>query len=159
MTVRSALGAIGAAGSILALPTARTVEQASVPCAVTITAPKPGDQVTGEGEVRGIARVPNGTYLWVLAHPKAYAAEWWPQGGRPALIEPEGGWVIVTAYGRPRDVGKPFEVAVAVVDAGTNSTLLDWVKTAKEREYPPIAFPPTAEGCVPVKVTVTKTAH
>jgi hypothetical protein len=128
-------------------------------CEVTITTPQPGDQVGKDGRVRGTAEIPDGAYLWVLAHMKDLAAEWWPQGNRPAVVESDGKWVIIAAYGRAEDVSAEFEVAAVVVNANTNARLLDWAKTAKDEGYPPIAFPDAVDGCVPVKVSVKKTAH
>jgi hypothetical protein len=135
------------------------VAQNAAKCEIKITTPQPGDKVGKDGRVRGTAKIPNGTYLWVFTHMKDLAAEWWPQGGRAALIDPDGGWVIIAGFGRADDVGQQFEVAAAVVDANTNTRLRDWFKTAKERDYPSIEFPGTVEGCVPVKVTVNKTSH
>ena len=132
--------------------------QQAAKCEVKITTPQPGDRVGKEGRVRGTATIPTGTYLWVLAHMKDLVAEWWPQGGRPAVIK-NGEWVIITAYGRADDIKQQFEVAAVVVDANTNTRLLDWFKTVREKDYPPIEFPDSVEGCVPIKITVTKTSH
>lgn len=129
-------------------------------CKVEITTPKPGDQVGESGKVRGTARIPDGTHLWVLAHMKDLVAEWWPQGGRAAVVEPNGEWVIVTGYGLARDIGEAFEVAAVVVDANTHHRLLNWVNRAKETgDYPPIEFPTPLDECVPVKVVVEKVSH
>lgn len=138
-------------------PTA--VAQSAAKCKVKITVPQPGDKVGKDGRVRGTATIPSGGYLWVVAHMKDLAAEWWPQAGRPAVIDKDGGWVIIAAYGRAEDVGQQFEVAAVVVDANTNARLRDWFKTAREHDYPPIEFPDAVEGCIPVKVTVNKTSH
>lgn len=130
------------------------------PCKVTITMPQAGDRVGKDGRVRGTATIPGGTYLWVLAHMMDLSAEWWPQGGRPAVIESDGKWVIIAAYGESQDVQQPFEVAAVVVDANTNDRLRQWVAEGrKTNSYPPIDFPSVVQGCVPVRVVVTKTAH
>lgn len=126
-------------------------------CDVKINTPRPGDGVGSEGRVRGTATVPPGTFLWVLAHMKDLVAEWWPQGGRAAVIEGDKTWVIVVGYGQPRDIGEDFEVAAVVVDANTNKDLQIWFAEAKKtKSYEPIPFPSSVGGCVPVKVTVKK---
>jgi hypothetical protein len=136
------------------------VAQNATKCEVKITTPQPGDKVGKSGRVRGTAKIPNGTYLWVLAHMKDLVAEWWPQGGRPAVIDPDEGWVIITGYGAAEDVNQQFEVAAVVVDANTNTRLRAWVEECKKRnDYPPIEFPDAVSGCVPVKVVVNKTSH
>jgi hypothetical protein len=113
-----------------------------------------------DGRVRGTAKIPSGTYLWVLAHLKDLTEEWWPQGGRPASIDPQTGeWVIIAGYGRAEDVKENFEVAVVVVDANTTSRLRDWFKDAKAKDYPPIDFPTPIDGCPPIRIVVNKTSH
>jgi hypothetical protein len=137
-----------------------TSQETSVTCEVRISTPKPGDRVGRDGRVRGTAKIPSGTYLWVLTHLKDLTEEWWPQGGRPASIDPKTGeWVIIAAYGRAEDVKENFEVAVVVVDANTNSRLRDWFKDARAKDYPPIEFPTPIDGCLPIKVVVIKTSH
>ena len=129
-------------------------------CEVKVSTPKPGDRVGHDGRVRGTAKIPSGTYLWVLSHLKDLTEEWWPQGGHPASIDPKTGeWVIIAGYGRAEDVKENFEVAVIVVDANTNSRLRDWFKDAKAKDYPPIDFPTSIDGCPPLKVIVNKTSH
>lgn len=140
------------------LPSA--AQQQSAICEVKVSTPHPGDKVGRDGKVRGTAKIPAGTNVWVLSHLKDLTEEWWPQGGRPASIDPRTGeWVIIVGYGRPEDVKEDFEVAVVVVDANTNSRLRDWFKDAKAKDYPPIDFPTPVDGCVPIKVVVKKTSH
>jgi hypothetical protein len=142
-----------------AAPAAGAQEEEAA-CTVEITTPKPGDQVGRSGKVRGKARIPSGTHLWVMAHMKDLVLEWWPQGGRPAVVEDGGEWVIIAGYGAPEDVGELFEVSAVVVDANTNRRLLDWVKTAQQTgEYPPIPLPTPVDACVPVKVVIEKVSH
>lgn len=133
-------------------------QQANIgPCQVIISAPLQGAKVGAEGRVRGTAKIPAGTHLWVLAHMKDLAAEWWPQGGREALINADGTWVIITGYGQPRDSGEQFEVAAVVVNEGTHSLLKKWFDDSVRRQsYPPIPFPDIVQGCGFAKVTVTK---
>jgi len=130
-------------------------------CEVKITTPSPGDKVGREGRVRGTAKIPDGTFLWVFAHMKDLAAEWWPQGGRAAIINKEdGSWVIIVGYGQQQDVKEDFEVAAAVVDGNTNAQLRQWyLQAQKTGSYPPIEFPSVVDGCPPVKVAVVKTSH
>jgi hypothetical protein len=144
----------------LLLGSSAALAQEAVRCQVAITTPQPGDKVGKEGKVRGTATIPRGAYLWVLVHMKDLVTDWWPQGNHATFIAPGGGkWVIIARYGRAKDIGEEFEVAAVVVDANTNAQLLDWFKTAKEKDYPPIEFPSTVQGCVPARVTVTKTSH
>jgi hypothetical protein len=143
--------------AVLLLAGAEQIQaQEAVKCEVKITTPRPGDQVGKDGWVRGTATIPDGTHLWVLAHLRDLVAEWWPQGGRPAVIEADSTWVIRTRYGEPPDVHEQFEVAAVVVDGNTNTRIRNWVETAPSKGYPPIEFPDAVDGCVPVKVKVTK---
>jgi hypothetical protein len=129
-------------------------------CEVKVSTPLPGDKVGKDGRVRGTATIPSGTYLWVLSHTKDLTEEWWPQGGRPASIDPKTKeWVIITAYGRPEDVKQDFEIAVVVVNADTNSRLRDWFKDAKAKDFPAIDFPTPIDGCLPIKIFVRKVSH
>lgn len=144
---------------VLVAGVAAGAEENGPACAVSLLAPKRGDRVGREGKTNGIAKIPSGTYLWVLTHRKDFAAEWWPQMGRPAVIQQDGSWVIITRYGTSEDIKEDFEVAVVVVDANTNTQLRDWFKTAKERDYPPIEFPTTVDACPVTKTTVSKTSH
>jgi hypothetical protein len=140
---------------IVALPT--SAQKPPATCVVTISTPEPGDDVGRQGPVRGNAKIPPGTYLWVLAHMKDLTGDWWPQGGRPALFDPKGDWVIITGYGRPEDVNQDFEIRVVVVGANTNTLLRDWFKDAKAKDYPPIESPTPIDGCAPITETVHKT--
>jgi hypothetical protein len=143
---------------LFVLPAA--AQNAPATCEVKVSTPQPGDKVGRDGRVRGTAKIPTGTYLWVLSHMKDLTEEWWPQGGRPASINPQSGeWVIIAAYGRAEDVKEDFEVAVVVVDSNTNSRLRDWFKDAKAKDYPAMDFPTPIDGCLPIKVVVHKTSH
>ena len=147
-------------GLALVLGGSATRAEAQSECKITISSPLPGDKVGKQGRVRGTAELLPGAHLWVVAHMKDLTAEWWPQGGRPAVIGDDGSWVIVVGYGTPDDTGEDFEVAAVAVTADTDRKLREWFKKANEKgEYPPIEFPDTFEGCVPVKVTVKKTSH
>jgi len=124
-------------------------------CDVRVTSPSEGDSVGPDGSVGGIARVPNGTYLWVLAHRKNINA-WWPQGNGPADIDPKTGhFDVFVTYGQDRDHGA-FEVAVAMVGPEVNEVLTKWFDTAQARGYPPMRFPNTFGGCPVVRITVIK---
>ena len=61
-------------------------QKPSAVCTVNVSTPLPGDNVGRDGKVRGTAKIPAGTYLWVLSHIKDLTEEWWPQAGRPASI-------------------------------------------------------------------------
>ena len=135
-------------------------QQASSTCDVKVSTPHPGDNVGHDGRVWGTAKIPADSYLWVLSHMKDLTEEWWPQGGRPAAIDPQTGeWVIIAGYGRAEDVKQDFEVAVVVVNANTNSILREWFNDAKAKDYPSIDFPTPIDGCLPIKVVVHKTSH
>jgi len=143
---------------LVALPA--VAQRTSTVCTVSVSTPLPGDNVGRDGRVRGTAKIPSGTFLWVLDHMKDLTEEWWPQGGRAASIDPQTGeWVIVAGYGRAEDVKQDFEVAVVVVNANTNALLRDWFKDAKAKDYPAIDFPTPIDGCLPIRVVVHKTSH
>lgn len=162
MMIRRAVGtlAISIFGATLAALAPVTTAAQAPSCRVEITTPKAGDQVGHQGRVRGAATIPPGTHLWVMAHMKDLALEWWPQAGREAVIEPDGSWVIIAGYGVADDVGEAFEVAAVVVDENTHRRLQEWAATSKKtKEYPPIDFPTPVDECVPVKVEVAKVSH
>ena len=129
-------------------------------CELEITTPSPGDKVDRRGRVQGRAKIPAGSYLWVLAHVKYLREDWWPQGGRAAAIDANGTWEIMAFYGEPQDIGEDFEIALAVVNEPMNTQLRQWAQKGKQTgKYPPIEFPNTIDGCPPVKITVSKSGH
>jgi tetratricopeptide (TPR) repeat protein len=129
------------------------------PCESQITAPLDGENVGSQGKVHGKARIPTGSSLWVLAHLKSPQEDkWWPQGGGAASIDKDGTWVVEVSYGMARgDIGKDFEIALAVVSEHVNTSLRQWVQRADQTDqYLPIAFPNVIDGCPLPKITVKK---
>lgn len=126
-------------------------------CDITITSPKPGDKVGETGTVEGKATISEKGHLWILAH-RTGSGDWWPQGQGPATVA-KGAWEVTVFYGRARDVGSRFEVAVVVVGEADNQRLRQWVSEAPEKDYPGTGFPNTVDGCPIRKVTVLKTRH
>jgi|GEM_PF-1563241 len=131
------------------------------PCESQITAPSDGGNVGSQGKVHGKARIPTGSYLWVLAHLKSPQEDkWWPLGGGAASIDQDGTWVVEVSYGMARDIGKDFEIALAVVSEHVNTSLQQWVqRTEQTNQYLPIAFPNVIDGCPPVTIAVKKKSH
>jgi hypothetical protein len=139
----------------------KTPTKGKAPCEIQITAPSPGENVGSQGEVYGKARIPTGSYLWVLAHLKSPPEDkWWPQGGGAASSDKDGPWEVAVSYGMARgDIGKEFEIAVAVVSEDVNTSLQQWVQRADQTgQYLPIAFPKVINGCPLPKITVKKTS-
>jgi hypothetical protein len=126
-------------------------------CDITITAPKPGDEVGATGTVEGKATIPEKGHLWILAHMTGLG-DWWPQGQGPATVT-DGAWEVTAYFGQAQDVGKKFEVAAAVVGDADNQKLIKWVAEAPGKGYPGTRFPNTVAGCPIRKVTVLKTGH
>jgi hypothetical protein len=132
---------------------------ASGTCEVKVFAPLASDRVGSQAEVRGTAKIPNGTYLWVFSHRKGMTV-WWPQNGRPVSTNGNGEWVTIARFGAAQEVEQPFEFAVAVVDADTDNTLESYGRSRDSGGgLPPITFPKTVEGCPSTIVTVNKTSH
>ncbi|HEY6764292.1 MAG TPA: hypothetical protein VI386_05930 [Candidatus Sulfotelmatobacter sp.] len=71
---------VSAHGTDMSQPAA-PVGRVSIPsCEIAITSPKPGTDVGVSGTVKGTARIPSNSHLWILAHKKTLNG-WWPQGG------------------------------------------------------------------------------
>jgi uncharacterized protein YndB with AHSA1/START domain len=89
----------------------------------------------------------------VLAHKRGLKG-WWPQGGGEADIR-AGEWEVLVKFGKSGEIGA-FEIAVVIVDKQANEDLKRWVEDAPRKDYPPINFPNTIEGCPVKTVTVDK---
>jgi hypothetical protein len=154
MSTRQCLGLVLGL-ELLAIAGLAVAQQAKAPsCEITITSPRPGTTVGASGTVKGAARTPASSHLWVLAHKKTLNG-WWPQGGGETPVT-DGQWgEIEVTYGEERDRGD-FEVAVVAVGEDTHKELNKWVDTAPERHYPPIRFPATIEACPVARITVVK---
>jgi hypothetical protein len=96
---------------------------------VEIAEPAPDAEVSGEANVRGRVRLPEGALLWLLVR-RADLDGWWPQGR--ASIQ-DGLWELRCRFGEPRDAGYWFEIAAVLVDEGMDKRL---------REDPPPAAMP-----------------
>jgi len=130
-------------------------DKTSTPCSVVIEAPKPGANVTESGTVTGRITLPPGTTAWALARLKGQAG-WWPQSGGPIEIV-ESAFDVYVAYGEDRDKGRPFEVAIVIVDSAANTTLNAWVeRTNLTNHFPPVKFPNIHNGCPVATLTVYK---
>ena len=127
------------------------------PCRVVITSPREQALVARRAEVRGIADIPAGAVLWVLAHRGDLTEHWWPQGA--ATVDGNGGWTVSTEFGRARDTKHAFVVAAVPVNDDTHRGFLDWLANASKRDYPPVPFPRSVAGCAPVTIQVQKAAH
>ena len=143
----------------LVSPAVEAQGKATTKCEIKITSPSAGNQVGARGKVEGEAKIPAGSYLWVLAHVKFLKEDWWPQGRKAVFIDQDGTWGVLAGYGGPQDKGEDFEIALAVVNEQTNEQLRRWVEKAEEtKKYPPLVFPSVIDGCPPYKITVKKTS-
>jgi hypothetical protein len=125
-------------------------------CSVEISSLNEGDKVGPSVTVKGLATTPTDGYLWILARKKSMGNQWWPQAGGAVEIGEGGRWEAEVFFGRPADVGSTFEVAAVVVNRQTDERLIKWVATAKELDYPPVAFPNSVSNCRVVTVKVVK---
>ena len=132
---------------------AQTIKPDPQTCAVEINEPRAGANVRGDALVRGKAKIPSNSYLWILAHRKGLKG-WWPQGGGDADIK-EGEWEVLVKFGTIGEIGE-FEIAAVVVDQLANEDLKIWVKDAPHNKYPPTSFPNPIGGCPIKTVTVVK---
>lgn len=127
-------------------------------CKVAIVTPHAGDHVGATGDVAGTAKIPDRSFLWIMAHRSDLKRQWWPQGGGPLDLS-GAEWHVSVYYGKERDIGKDFEIAAVVVGADENERLKRWVEEAPVNDYPPTSFPNPVSGCVPQRTTVVKTSH
>lgn len=128
-------------------------------CKISFTSPDPNAEVSSNGAVTGTADGLGKGHLWLLAHPKHLAGDWWPQGGEPATVQ-DHRWEVTVYYGTEHDVDKLFEVAAVVVDDARNKELTDWVaRTKATGNYPSIRFPRIIKECDSPKLVVKKTSH
>ena len=129
-------------------------------CKVTASDPRFRGNVGGAGEVKGVAIIPRGTYLWVLLHPKRPAEKWLLQETESTSIyDQPSEWTAIARYGADSDMNQEFEIVVVVVDADMSARLRYGLRVADSADYAPITLPRTVEGCPPVRVTVNRTSH
>src|SRR5579863_7555567 len=83
-----------------------SAQQAKAPsCEIAITSPRPGTDVGASGTVKGTARIPSTSHLWILTHKKTLNG-WWPQAGGETQVN-DGQWgEIEVTYGEERDRGE-----------------------------------------------------
>lgn len=126
---------------------------------VTITTPaRDGLQVGLDMKVSGQAsNLPNGEYVWVLAHRADFGKMWWPQ--RQTVPDSKTGqWIAQVVFGGPQDVGYEFEIAVITVNETEHLKLQAyWEEAMLTTKWPPIRMPSTASP--PVIRKVMKASH
>ncbi|TMQ02226.1 MAG: hypothetical protein E6J91_53100 [Deltaproteobacteria bacterium] len=129
-------------------------------CKISFTSPAQNAEVGSSGAVTGTADgLGKGHHLWLLAHPKRLAKEWWPQGGDETTVEDQK-WDVLVYYGSKDDINKLFEVVAVVVDDGVNKELTDWFERSKAtNDYRPIRFPRIVKECESPRLVVKKTSH
>ena len=71
---------------------------------LTVTYPTTGERVGGQLIARGVAEIPPGKHLWVLARRVDFGPLWWPQ--RQARVDPiRHEWEAQAVLGGPQDIG------------------------------------------------------
>jgi hypothetical protein len=128
-------------------------------CEVKLTSPNAEEWVVEQGDVIGTAKIPTGSFLWVLVRrddqPKKF---FWPQEGLAAK-EVNGilQWRVSVHYGVAADRGHDFRAVTVVVDEATNARLENWREQAPSNDYKPlVGMPSSVAGCDPVEVIVKK---
>lgn len=126
-------------------------------CSVTITEPRPGQEVAAHLDAVGTATVPANGHLWLFARRASYRSLelWWPQGD--GVVEASGHWKVLVSIGEARDVGAEFDITAAVFDHDQHVKLRDYFRNAARDGYKPMEMP--AATCVATTVTVKKTRH
>lgn len=129
-----ALGLLGAGG-------ARAAGESAASCVFHVLEPYPEREVAGGVAVEGIALLPPGHHLWVFARRADFTPLWWPQG--EGVPDPSSGrWKVLASIGVPRDVGRDFDLAVAVFAGEENTRLREWLaKGTASGEYQPLPMP------------------
>lgn len=126
----------------------------------TITAPRAGEEVGSEVQVRGITgSLPAGAYLWLLARRSSFYPMWWPQ--QEIRVQPNReDWSSGAHLGEPRDVGWDFDIGLIVVDSVGHDKLMNyWKKAATSGDWRPIEIPEPIDGYPPHVITVKKVRH
>ena len=129
-------------------------------CQVKITSLQPDSRVGAVEDVRGTAKIPPDTFIWVLARrddlPKRF---YWPQGSVAAKDMKDGKWSVTVNFGQSQDVGRKFKVTVVVVNGDTDHDLNRWLEEAPSKNYVPRDFPTPVQGCPIDDVIITKHGH
>jgi tetratricopeptide (TPR) repeat protein len=102
-----------------------------------------GTEVGKEMNVKGMASIPKGSHLWVLARPIDLGDVWWPQG--EATIDPNTHeWEIAVTFGVQADISREFEIAVIIVTEENHVVLQNYRKEAmRTGTWNPIKAPPS----------------
>jgi hypothetical protein len=124
---------------------------------IEITDPVGGSSVGRETIVKGIAHLPRGHYLWVLARRSDFRPLWYPQ--REAEVDPTTHkWSATANFGEQRDVGQTFDIGVVSVNEEGHTLLKDyWIKAMRTGDWKPIEIPPTSSP--PQTLRVRKVRH
>ena len=123
-------------------------------CVFQVTGPYPEQEVAAAVSVEGIALLEPGHHLWVFARRADFGPLWWPQG--EGVPDPSSGsWKVLATIGVPQDVGRDFDLAVAVFAGEEHARLRDWLaKGAASGNFPPLEMPATV--CSPELRTLRK---
>ena len=124
---------------------------------VKITYPNNGGKVGREIIVEGIASIPKGNYLWVLARRADFEPLWWPQ--REAKIDPNSNqWKAAARFGEMQDTNWEFDIGAITVNAAGHRELMDyWITAMKTGTWRPIQIPETTSA--PRIIKVRKVRH
>jgi hypothetical protein len=122
---------------------------------VAITIPRAGSSVGREVVVKGTAKVPDGTALWLLTRRADYEPLWWPQ--RAVRVDAKTGeWSGTATIGVAADVGSDFDIAVITVDASAHQQIQEhWTRAMTSGDWKPMRIPDTTSPPRVVKVRKT----
>jgi len=143
---------------LLSLPSSGTAGVAGLDaasCVVQMLAPYPEQEVAAGVGVEGIALLPPGYHLWVFARRADFAPLWWPQG--EGVPDPASGrFKVLATIGVSQDVGRTFDLALAVFAEKEHAQLRDWLaRAAASGDFRPLEMP--AAVCSPELRTLRKT--
>jgi hypothetical protein len=124
---------------------------------VKIKSPAHKSRAGQKVSVKGIAYMPGGLHLWVIARHKDFKPLWWPQ--REAEVDPTTGeWDSLAFLGGPQDIGSEFDIGAIVVNEESHAKLRDyWLKAMRNGDWQPIEIPETI--IAPELIRVTKRSH
>jgi hypothetical protein len=120
----------------------------------TFTSQRTGSQVSAYPlPMKGEAKIPANGHVWILAHLEGFEG-WYPQGNGERTLK-DSKWTCAVHLGTPAETGF-YEIAIAVVSDEVNQSLNNWVRTAQEKNYPPIPFPDILNCCPITTIRVEK---
>lgn len=110
---------------------------------ITVEVPKEGDLVTQEMTVRGTARVPEGSYVWLLARRHDFEPLWWPQ--REIKVDPRTyEWSATANFGIPADAGSDFDLGVITVNEESHNKIRQhWLHCMESGNWTPMQIDST----------------